>query len=115
MGHVHNIIQLMKQKQVQAFTTAPTVPQVFDLPGDHRLVRIKEVEILAAKEEYTRSVKSLRETNQKLQRARKKDKKEYLRKQIAATKEHMARLLTQIGTYSEEERGYGFGVVQNGN
>ena len=115
MGHVYNIIQQMKQKQVQATTAAPAIPQVFDLPGDHRLVKIKQREILAAKQEYTRSLKWLRDANKKLQRLKSKEKKEGLRKQIAATKEHMTKLLTQIGAYSDEERMNGFGEVQNVN
>ncbi|MCX6133027.1 MAG: hypothetical protein NTU47_04345 [Ignavibacteriales bacterium] len=115
MGHVHNIIQQMKQKQVQATTAAPAVPQVFDLPGDHRLVKIIQAQILATKQEYTRSLKWLRDANQKYLRLRAKDKREYLRKQIVATKEHMAKLLTQIGSYSADERMHGFVEVQNAN
>ena len=115
MGHVNIMIQQMKQQQVQAITAAPAGPQVFDLPGDHRLVKIKERELFAAKEEYTNSLKWLRDSNKKLQRLRVKEKKEGLRKQIAATKEHMTKLLTQIGSYSDEERMNGFGEVQNVN
>jgi hypothetical protein len=115
MGHVQSILESMKKKQVQANTAVPAKQQSFDLPGDHRREIRNAQEVLSAKKEYTRCVRWLQEGSKKMRALRAKDKKVQLKKEITHTKAHMGELLDKIGSYSDEEKVWGFKEADNGN
>ncbi len=115
MTHVQRIIDQLKQKQVQTNTAAPANPQVFDLPGDHRVAEMKAKELLMLKHEYNSCLKWLRVATNKLKKEKEKGKKNNLRREIDGYKGRMTELLTRIGTYTDEERMYGFKEAQNGH
>ena len=115
MGHVQSIIDQMKQKQAQATTAAPIIPQTLDLPGDHRAANMKAQEILYLKGQYNSCLRWLRMATQRFKRAKKKSDKDKVHSEIAGYRGRMAELLTRIGTYDDEERLHGFKEVQHGN
>lgn len=118
MNHVKMIINQLKQKQTQATTAASATLQDFDLPGDHRMEKIRAEKLRSVKHQYNSCLKWLRAANRMLKQLKGKDKKKERddkKREIVGHKGHLNDLLARIGTYSDEERLHGFKEADNGD
>jgi len=111
MGHVQFILDNRKKAQT-ATPSAPTTTGDFDLPGFHRTENMRLDLIATRKAEYNLTLKQLRDLA-KILKSKKGTEKEEARQHMADIREHMKTLLSGIGTYSNEEKIYGFSEVRN--
>ncbi len=108
MGHIQFILDSRKKAQmVSTSATTTGADQLPNLPGLHRREKLQAINITAQKREYNLALRYLQALNKKLS-SLKGEKKKDAHHQIAAWKAHMAKLLTEIGTYTTSETVHGF-------
>ena len=111
MGHVQFILEARKKAQT-ATPSAPTTTGDFDLPGFHRTEKMRSDLLVTRKVEYNFTLKQISNLRKKL-KSQKGKAKEKTKQHMSNIREHMATLLSGIGTYSNEEKDYGFSEVRN--
>jgi hypothetical protein len=104
MGYVQFILE-SRSKTKTAPNSAPGV--ILDLPGLKRREGIIDDAKQRAKREYTDSVHRLREMNKKYKSLSGTAKKD-MKAAIARKKTHMESLLITIGSYTNDEKLFGF-------
>jgi hypothetical protein len=110
MGYVQLILDNRKKKAQGAAPLASTnsVTPLPDLPGLHRREKVQENAIVNHKKAYNAALKELRTMNKVKKAMIQGGKKKEMGQAIKRTKQMMADLLTKIGTYTDDERKYGF-------
>ena len=108
MGHIQFILDSRKKAQAEALSVPSAgADQLPDLPGLHRRQKLRANNLSAKKKEYNLALRNLQLLNKKIN-SLKGEKKKDSRHQIEAWKAHMAKLLTEIGTYTRSETVHGF-------